>query len=66
MQKFLSKSRSGGHESTHLLVELLVTMPPHDSVEGSTQEAAVALGLVLRALRHRVCDVTEYLQTQHI
>ena len=43
-----------------LVVEdLFARVPVHDRFEHGAQEAAVAVGLVLRARRHRVGDITE-------
>lgn len=46
----------------YLVINLFTTVPLHNGVQRRTQESAVSVSLVLSAVGHRVCDITEYLE----
>lgn len=50
----------------YLVINLFTTVPLHNGVQRRTQESAVPVSLVLSAVGHCVCDITEYLEHKMI
>lgn len=50
----------------YLVINLFTTVPLHNGVQRRTQESAVSVSLVLSAVGHCVCDITEYLEHKMI